>query len=246
MFTVSERERLGNELVATARDDARVSAAALTGSAALEREDRWSDIDLALCIADDADRSGVISDWTERMYREHAAAHHLDVVHGHGLYRVFLLADTLQVDLSFWPVAEFRAIGSSFRVLFGDAAEPITAPIPSAAELIGMGWLYALHARSSFARQRVWQAEYMISGTRDQVLALACLRHDLPAVQARGIDSLPSSVTATLESTILHSLDIDELHRAFTATTGALLTETEHADPGLAKRLAQPLGQLAR
>jgi hypothetical protein len=26
-----------------------------------------------------------------------------------------------------------------------------------------MGWLYALHARSSIARGRVWQAEYMIS-----------------------------------------------------------------------------------
>ena len=30
------------------------------------------------------------------------------------------------------------------------------------------------------------QAEYMISGMRDHVLALACLRHGVPAVQGRG------------------------------------------------------------
>lgn len=245
MFTIDERERLRDRLVSTARDDARISAAALIGSAALDREDRWSDIDLALRVADDADRTAVIADWTERMYREHAAAHHFDVPRGETLYRVFLLHDTLQVDLSFWPADEFRAVGPSFRLLFGDALKPTTAPAPTIAGLVGMGWLYALHARSSLARRRVWQAEYMISGLRDQVLALACLRHDVPAIQGRGIDSLSPRVTATVEPAIVRSLDIPELKRAFAAATEALLDETEQVDPGLANRLAAPLGQLA-
>ncbi len=65
-------------------------------------------------------------------------------------------------------------------MLFGAAGKETPAPVPSAAELIGMAWLYALHARSSVARGRVWQAEYMISGMRDHVLALACYAATFP------------------------------------------------------------------
>ena len=36
----------------------------------------------------------------------------------------------------------------------------------------------------------------MISGMRDQVLALACLRHGLPAREGRGMDGLPADVAA--------------------------------------------------
>jgi hypothetical protein len=90
---------------------------------------------------------------------------------------------------------------------------------PSWAELIGLAWLYALHARSSIARARVWQAEHMISGMRDQVLALACLRDGVPAVQGRGMDSLPPDVTACITPALVRSLEIPELKRAFAAIT---------------------------
>jgi hypothetical protein len=48
-----------------------------------------------------------------------------------------------------------------------------------------MAWLYALHVRSSIARTRPLQAEHMLSGMRDNVLALTCKRHDLVSVQGR-------------------------------------------------------------
>jgi len=246
VFTVDDRQRLRDRLISASRADARISGAALTGSAALGCEDRWSDIDLALCVRADADRAAVIADWTNRMYGEHAAVHHLDVAHGGAVYRVFLLGDTLQVDLSFWPEAGFRAIGPSFRLLFGAAAQQTAAPVPIVAELTGTGWLYALHARSSVARGHAWQAEYMISGARDQVLALACLRHDLPASHGRGIARLPAHVTEPIESAIVRSLDSLELKRAFAAVIEALLVEVNQADRALAARLARPLRHLAR
>jgi hypothetical protein len=70
----------------------------------------------------------------------------------------------------------------------GRANEPGHAAAPKPFDIIGLGWLYALHARSSIARQRLWQAEYMISGIRDHTLALAFIRHGLPAAHGRGID----------------------------------------------------------
>lgn len=244
VFTAEDRERLRDELVSAARADTRISAAALTGSAATGREDRWSDIDLALCVDHDADRAQVITDWTAVMYGEHGAVHHLDVIRDETVYRVFLLSSTLQVDVSFWPSTEFGATGPNFRLLFGTVTKPLTEAVPTAAALIGMGWLYALHARSSIARGRVWQAEYMISGVRDQVLALACLRHNLPAVQGRGMDGLPREETAGLAQALVRSLDAPELERAFAVITEALLVETERSDPGLAVRLAGPLREL--
>jgi hypothetical protein len=244
MFTPEDRGRVRDALIASARADARITSAALTGSAALGTGDRWSDIDLALGVAGGADRSQVVADWTDRMDREHGAVHHVDVSWGNVLFRVFLLASTLQVDLAFWPAAEFGAIAPTFRLLFGTTNERPVPPPSGAATLIGMGWLYALHARSSIARGRVWQAEYMLSGMRDQVLALACLRHGVPAVQGRGIDSLPPEATAAVADALIRSLDAAELRRAFGVVTEALIVEIERADPGLVFRLAAPLREL--
>jgi predicted nucleotidyltransferase len=244
MFTPEDRTRLGEALIAATRADSRISAAALTGSAAVGAEDRWSDIDLALAIAGEADFGQVVADWTERMYQASGAIHHVDVYLRDTLFRVFLLASTLQVDLAFWPAAEFGAIGPKFRLLFGTANERPARPPPTAAELIGMGWLYALHVRSSIARGQVWQAEYMLSAMRDQVLALACLRYRLPAVEGRGIDRLPSEATAPVAAGLVRSLDAAELRRAFVVVTDALIAEIDWADASLADRLRTPLRDL--
>jgi hypothetical protein len=246
VFTAEEREQLRDDLIAEARADARISAAATTGSAAVGRADRWSDIDLALAVAPEADFAQVLAGWTARMYDGAGAVDHLDVPVGARIYRVFLLASTLQVDVAFCPEAEFGATAPTFRLLFGTARDdlPATQP-PDADGLTGMGWLYALHARSSIERGRVWQAEYMISGIRDQVLALACLRHGVLAYQGRGMDSLPPEVTAPLAGLLVRSLDVPELRRAFAAATGALLAEAGLADPGTAARLAGPVRELA-
>ena len=245
MFTPEERARLRDALVAVARADPRITAAALTGSGAAWSEDRWSDIDLALSVAGDADRVRVIADWTDRVYREDGAIHHWDLYLGATLFRVFLLANTLQVDLAFWPAAEFGAYGPNFRLLFGEANERPARTPPTAEELIGMAWLYALHARSSIERGRAWQAEYMVSGMRDQVLALACLRNGLPAVEGRGIDRLPPEATAAVAEGLVRSLDIAELRRAFSVVTEALIVEVQQADAGLADRLTRPLRELS-
>jgi predicted nucleotidyltransferase len=105
VFTPVEREQLRNELIKTAHADNDVVGAALVGSAATGREDAWSDIDLALQVGHDADPATVASRWTAQFYDRHGAAHHLDILAGGVLYRVFLLASSLQIDVSFWPVA---------------------------------------------------------------------------------------------------------------------------------------------
>lgn len=247
LFTVEDRERLRAELVAAAKQDSRISGAAHLGSGATGVLDRWSDIDLALCLAHDADASALISDWTGRFYREYDAAAHHDIRFGSTVYRVFLLKSTLQIDLSFWAPADFAPLGPAFKLIFGhvNPGHP-TAGVAIAGDLIGMGWLYALHARSSLARGRLWQAEYMVSGMRDNVLALACLRHGLPPYQGRGMDDLPPQVVSSLADCLVRSLDAAEIQRALGATINAFMNVLEYADKKLAKSLAQPLEMLTK
>jgi len=246
MFTEPEREQIRQQLVSAAEADARIVAAAHLGSAAVGRLDAWSDIDLALCLAADADLDELLKDWTQRMYRDHAAVANYDVRHGTILYRVFLLSSTLQVDLSFWGASEFRAIGPKFRLIFGAAGESTPAPEPDSMDMIGMAWLYALHVRSSIARGRHLQAEHMLSGMRDNVLGLACKRHGVTAVQGRGLDDLSKELRGRAADCLAGSVDGVELKRAFRATVDFLLDEMRHADGALSAKLAGPLNLIVR
>src|SRR5688572_24804105 len=144
MFTPEERARLRSDLLQFAGTDLRISGAAVTGSGAAEREDQWSDIDLAFGIVDVAELPNVLADWTKHMYDQHLAVHHLDIQSGAWVYRVFLLPGTLQVDLAFVSATEFRALAPTFRLVFGEANESRHVSPAAPADIIALGWLYAI------------------------------------------------------------------------------------------------------
>lgn len=244
VFTPDERERLRAELVSAARSDPRVCGAAHTGSAAALRLDRWSDIDLALSLHPDASPEQVVADWTQRLYRDHGAVAHIDVMRGATLFRVFLLANTLQVDVAFWQAKHFRATGPNFQLVFGQARPPLRAAESNPGFLIGMAWLYALHVRSSLARGRVLQAECMLSGMRNHVCELTCLRHGVNPKQGRGLDDLPPLERDTMAACVPRSIEHSELRRAFQATMRSLLAELPNVDDALAAVLSGPLSEI--
>lgn len=244
MFTVAQRESLRSELLRAAQADPRITGGAITGSATFGKEDHWSDVDLAFGVREEAEVRATLSDLSEVMYRDYHALHHLDVTSGTWIYRVFILPNTLQVDLAFAPASEFGARAPTFRLVFGSAVALLPLPAPTPEAIIGWAWLYALHARSSIVRSKLWQAEYMISGMRDQVLALACLRHGLPTAEGRGMDALPVQVTAPLQDALVRSLTSAELVRAFRVVINALIHEMQQVAPDLANRLAPTLEQL--
>lgn len=244
MYTPDDRARVRSALLERAAADCRISGAAITGSAAADREDRWSDVDLAFGVADPANVSAVLADFTGHMYQRHGAVHHVDVRAGAWIYRVFLLPDTLQVDLAFVAAAEFRPLAPTFRLVSGAANELRHGAPPATGDLIGLAWLHALHVRSAIARGKFWQAEYMISGVRDYALALACVRHGLPSVHARGIDELPPEVTAPFAGALVSRLEEGELRRAFQAAIAGLLAEMRAEDSELAGRLEETVKRL--
>ena len=244
MFTDFERSALRDWLIALARTDAKVTAAAVLGSGADGRQDQWSDIDLALRLAPGQDPLGVADSWSARLSEGVQPVGQLDLWSNGALYRVFLLPGTLQLDLSFWPDDRFAAYGPQFRLIFGEANEAVRPEAPSASSVLGWAWLFALHARSSLARSRTLQAVYMINGIRDRVVQLACMRHGLPEAQGRGADDLPPGLKAALKATLPQTTEDAELHRSFGAVLELLVAEARHIDPEGLQRLAGVLAEL--
>ena len=245
MFTIEQRDALRAWVLRLAEEDGRVVAGAAVGSLAVGSGDRFSDLDLTFGISDSATVAEVLDDWTRRLAEELDAIRLADLEVGTTIYRVFLLPDALQFDLSLTPAAEFRPGGPRFKLLFGETAdgEPetegrpagrLSIPTPAIAQdIFGWGVIYALHSRSCVERGRTWQAEHYIGAVRDHGLALACLNRGLVAVQARGYDDLPADVLSRFDGTHVASGEPDELRRALAASLAALLDESAEL-PGAA------------
>jgi hypothetical protein len=246
LFTVEQRDALRERVLALAEKDGRIVAGAAVGSLALGGGDRFSDLDLTFAVADDAPVAAVLDDWTRTLGDELAAVHLVDLERGPTIYRVFLLPDALQFDLSLTPAKRFAAAGPRFRLLFGETAEgEARAPKPPAAgDLFGWGVIYGLHARACIERGRVWQAEHYVGAVRDHALSLACLRRDLPAAQARGYDDLPADTLAGFDGTRVFALEPELLRSALSVAIRALLHEGKEADVPSVDAVAQRLAEL--
>jgi hypothetical protein len=212
-----------DHLVGLAESDSRVVAAAVIGSLAKGDGDRWSDLDLTFGVTAESSVVDVLEDWTRDLEGAFDAVPLLDLSRGDLTYRVFLLPEWLQVDLSFAPES-VRQTGPAFNVLFGEHTVEIAQP-PSPEELVGWAVLYARHAMVAVARGQWWHAEYCISCVRDYVLTLACLRRDLPTGYGKGFDRLPASVREGLEGALVRSLERKELQRALAAAVAGLMRE---------------------
>jgi predicted nucleotidyltransferase len=246
VYTVEQREALREHLVRLAEKDERVVAAAAVGSLAVDAGDRFSDVDLTFAIGDRVPVADVLDDWSRALVDELDAVHLADLERGPTTYRVFLLPDALQVDLSMTPAAQFRPAGPRFRLLFGETAagEPQAPTLPLARDLFGWGVIYALHARACIERGRVWQAEHYVGAVRDHALSLACLRQGLPAVQARGYDDLSAETLARFDATHVGALETDALRPALATSVHALMHEGAEARLPHADTVAQRLTEL--
>ncbi|HEY7123612.1 MAG TPA: hypothetical protein VH540_06635 [Ktedonobacterales bacterium] len=253
MYTVEQREALRDRLLRLAEADERVVAGAAVGSLALGGGDRFSDLDLTFAIADQVPVADVLTDWTRTMEHELSAVHLTDLERVPTIYRVFLLPEALQCDLSMTPAAQFRPAGPRFRLLFGQTA-PGASAVPTqagavflstpaiASDLFGWGVIYVLHARACIERGRVWQAEHYVGAVRDHALALACLCEGRAVGQARGYDDLAPSTLARFGATHVGAVEPEALRAALAASVRALLGEGEEARLphalAVAKRLA--------
>jgi hypothetical protein len=257
VFTVEQRDALRERLLQLAADDERVVAGAVVGSLAVRGGDRFSDLDLTFGIADHVAVNDVLGDWTHTLVDDLAAVQLADLEAGPTIYRVFLLPNALQFDLSMTPAPQFRPAGPKFRLLFGDTAADesgaatsrragnLFIPTPAVAhDLFGWGVIYALHAHACIERRRVWQAEHYVGAVRDHALSLACLREGRTPVQARGFDDLSTETRAGFEGAHVGAAEAEPLREALATCIRALMREGTEARLPHAATVAERLAEL--
>jgi predicted nucleotidyltransferase len=254
VFTVEQRDELRERILKLAEGDDRVVAGAVVGSLAVGAGDRFSDIDLIFGISEDVRLDEVLDDWTRTLMGELGAVRLVDLERGPTIYRVFLLPDALQLDLSMTPARDFRPGGPRFQLVFGATASgeadatavaDLFINTPAIAnDIFGWGAIYALHARACIERGRVWQAEHYVGAVRDHALSLACLREDLPPFVARSYDDLSAETLARLSDAHVRSIDPTELRVALAASVRALLNEGAEARLPNADVVAERLSEL--
>jgi hypothetical protein len=222
MFSTENRQQLTDALVAQARLDERIVAAAFVGSSA-SGGDRWSDLDLTFGVDEDATIADVLSDWTTRMVDDFEAVVLFDLPVQRTIYRVFLLPGALQVDLSFAPASEFGPLGPRFELIFGraHARQWISAAPPT--QTFGLAVHHVVRAHICIERGRLWQAEYWQHQSRDLALTLACHKHGVEPRNGRGFDVLPASIHERFASCFVDTLSAEALIPALAATTTLLL-----------------------
>ena len=255
MFTVAQRDALRERVLQLAEEDERVVAGAAVGSLAVDAGDRFSDIDLTFAVTDDVLVVDVLDDWTRTLSEGLDAVRLVDLEREPTIYRVFLLPDALQLDLSMTPAARFRAGGPRFKLLFGEpaAAGEGAAHAPGslfidtpavADDIFGWGVVYALNTRACIERGRLLQAEHYIGAVRDHALALACLREGVTVAQARGYDDLSAETRARTKDARVRALDLDALRTALASCVDALTYEAAQARLPHADVVAERLTEL--
>ncbi len=256
MFTVERRDALFQHVLSLAKEDERVVAGAVVGSLAVDEADRFSDVDLTFSVSDRSPVAEVLDDWTRALRGEVSAVPLVDLERGPTTYRVYLLPDLLQLDLSMTLETEFRPAGPRFRLLFGElaASDPAmqssgvgdlfigTPQVPS--DIFGWGVTYGIHAYRCVERGRVWQAEHYVGAVRDHALSLACIRQGMPGAQARGYDELRPEELARFGAAHVCALEPEALRAALASCISALVHEGEEAELPHARVVADRLDDL--
>jgi predicted nucleotidyltransferase len=249
-FTPEQRQETAARVTELLRTDARVDGVVLVGSLA-GGADAWSDIDLEVAVADDADVVAVAQEWVRRLYDELPVVHHFETAFGETLVRGFLLASALELDLAFDRTATL-SLWQPARSLFdrgGRVARAMAHPAewhpspPPWAEQAGFAWHDVLHAHTAVRRGRRWQALWYMERVRNRTLALAQERRGHFADFFDYVDDLPPDELAAVEPTLVDSVADDSLLRAVETAARAFLTELRHGDAGLSERLEGPLLQ---
>lgn len=238
LYTPAERDTVRAWVLDRARADARIVAGAQVGSLAVGPGDRWSDLDLTFGLAPGVSMDDVLADWTRAMDERFGAAHLFDLPWRSTCYRVFMLPNHLQVDLSFTPGEAFGPLGPKFALLFGRTVPRERSAPPVPAHEYGLGVHHAMRARISIERGRLHEAEWLIRTARDHALVLACLARDLPPRYARGYDALPADIRQASESALVRAIERDALLRALDAVIELL--EMTSGNAGALKQRMEP------
>ncbi|WP_405207230.1 hypothetical protein [Aquimarina sp. LLG6339-5] len=230
MYSIKERIEVQELIIDFAKSNSKIIDCAIVGSESVGNNDQWSDIDLTFGYEDKADIENILREWSKMMLERFSANILFDISFGESIYRVFLLPNALQVDLSFTPSEYFGAITNRFKLIFGKQKEKEFKSLPEINDIVGYAILFALKTRTSIERKNYWQAEYYLSKSRENVMVLKCLKENLNPFDGRGFDELPVDFLLQIQNALIIELNRPNLQNGLKTLTQILIEELSSID----------------
>lgn len=225
MYSKDYRSKVQGSIITFAEKDERITDCAIVGSESIGENDKWSDIDLTFGVHEEADISQILLDWNELMAQQFEANVLFDLAFRESIYRVYLLPNALQIDLSFTPTKHFGAITDKFKLLFGEEKSRQSKPLPEPPTIFGFAVLYALKTRCSIEREKYWQAHYYLEQFKESIMTLKCLSENLNPFDGRGYDELPDLFLDQVQSSLIASPNRHDLGESLKVLTKILIAE---------------------
>lgn len=211
-------------LLAFAKTHPAVAAAAKVGSTAVGFRDQHSDIDLAVGVHETHSPVAFLDDGAAFVSGDGLGfAPLLDIAYRDAVYRVFLRADGLQLDLSARPQTSFAPTTERFALCFGESRPPEPKVRPAADALVREAVLYLRLADVAVRRDRVRQAQYFLDHVRERAQTALCLKHGLAPFDGRGFDELPAEVLARTAAGCAYGATPEELRAGVEVWAGELV-----------------------
>lgn len=232
MYTKAYRNKVQNLIISFAEADERITDCAIVGSESIGENDQWSDIDLTFGVDNEVEIPNILSDWNRLMSKHFGANALFDLGYKESIYRVYLLPNVLQVDLSFTPTKHFGALTKKFKLVFGKEKKRRFTALPQPKTIYGYAVLYALKTRCSLERGKPWQAHHYLEKFKDYILMLKCLSDNLIPFEGRGYDKLSNSFLKKIQSSLITSPSHQEIKKSLQILIAILISEFDN-DTGI-------------
>lgn len=254
LFSPQERQEVLDRTLVALRTDDRIAGVVIVGSGAVGFEDDYSDIDLAVVVAEEEDTLPVFRDWKPRIEALLPVIHSFETIYGPNSYlHGFLFEGFLELNLGFVCLANLFAKRARWQVAFDRSGkienimrsswEQRAGPDAQAAYLSRLNsiWHYIIQVVIALKRGHPWRALHELEQIRSRVVELAGLRLGLETKHFRHVDQIPEEFLAELERTLVCSLAPADILRALKATTACFFREARELDNALSLDVAADL-----
>jgi len=257
LYNAEYRDRVLDKITEALMGDERIAGAVLVGSGATGFKDRYSDVDLAVLVGDEAKVEEIYGDWWGRL---HTLLQVVDAFKEPSSHLYGLLLDRfMELDISFQGESGLFERKPNWRVLFdrrGVIPKLMKPRVKLAVDQVAAhekrmqdSWYYVLHSVNSIQRGQPLRASFFIRWLRDEAVLMAGLSRGLNTSAGSYFaetDRLPEEVKKRIVDAFPVSMEPAELLRALKAVVEVYYDEAERVDAKLGMDRAPRLRDAVR
>ncbi len=257
LYDAKYRQRILDSVIEALKGDERIAGAVLVGSGSKGFRDRYSDVDLAVLIGNEAQLEEIYADWWGKLHKLLPVIDAFKESSNH-LYG-FLLDRYMEIDIGFQGETNLFERKPNWRILFDNRGvipnlmKPREKPAVDQAaahdKRMQDSWYYIIHAVSSIQRRQPLRATFFIGFLRNEAILMAGLNRELNTTLRNYFtetDRLPEEVKKRIIDSFPASVEPAEQLRALRAVVELYYDEAEKLDNKLGMDRVLRLGAAMR